>query len=159
MFRCWKLMTASHSFRGGPKVADLKGTAKAWRNSRVTNARQVSGNMWITTLKKQLYEHSWAKKLYSSKGWRTSFPCYHSNTSRRNILTHFIAGPPLYITDLMLATSSPIRTSNSRMLFNQATIYPVHSQMKQNQQIILFSLFQRQGEKSPQWKHYKKPLK
>jgi len=42
-------MTASLSFRG-TKVADLKGTAKPRRKPRVTNARQVSGNIWITTL-------------------------------------------------------------------------------------------------------------
>lgn len=90
----------------------------------------------------------------------TSITAATPNTARKNTLTHFIGGLSLYVIDLMLTTIPPSRTSSSGLLFNQATIYAMHSQMKQNQQIILFSPFQRwRGKKTQtQWKHYKKPL-
>ena len=136
----------SFSFRGGSKVADLRGTAKPWRKSRITNARQVSSNIWITTLKNNFMNiaEPCSSTAAPMKYIDSLLPLQHS----QNILIHFTGGPPLYVIDLMLATISCLRTSNSRMLFNQTTIPPVHSQMKQNQQIILFSPFQRQREKT-----------
>lgn len=58
----------------------------------------------------------------------------------------------------MLVSIFPLGMSNSRVQFNQVIIYPVHSQIKEIQQIILFTLKGKKGE-NPQWKGYKKPLK
>lgn len=156
MFGCWKLMTASLSVRRGTKVSD----SELLNNKKSSDKHKAAtANIWVT--KTQILKNNSGTQLSPATLWR------HQNYARSllplqqgqqgQLLWPPTVGPPLCVTDWMLATLPLLWAGNSRMLLMRPpSILCIPEESKTSKLLFCLCLKDRREYK---WEQYKKPLK